>query len=390
MPLAALILAEDEGSERDGPSPASVMLAGQTLVEYQLRAAHAAGAGHLVVLARQLPGALIGALDRVRRDGLNVELARTPQDAADRIHPDEQLLVVAGGICATAAVIAQVVSAPGAHLLVLPRGIGDPRLERIDGSCDWTGLALLDGGLLRQTAALVGDWALGPTLLRGAVQANVARTPLASEHVDAVHLVTDLSEAHQAVQILLAAACPAPGSAGEALLQPLARWLAPLALRFNPNFVLMALLPLLFDAVALALAATGWLICGLSVYALAILPAALARLLGNVTVRGSRWLRWHDRFRAAGPALLMLIAGLLAWQSGAGWGAIVLGGWGASGLVRPALNQWAFARGGDWAVLLLLVALIAGAPLVGLAAVALLAAGLGLWQDFDARDPANL
>lgn len=385
MPLAALILAEDEASERDGPSPASVMLAGQTLVEYQLRAAHAAGAGHIVVLARQLPGALIGALDRVRRDGVDVELARTPQDAADRIHPEEQLLVIAGGICATPGVIASVVNAPAPHLLVLPRGIGDPRLERIDANCDWTGLALLDGALLRQTAALVGDWTLGPTLLRGAVQANVARTALASEQVDAVHLVTNIAEAQQGVQILLAAACPEPASAGERLGQPLARWLAPLALRFNPKFALVALLPLVFDGVAIALAAAGWLIGGLLVYVLAVLPAALARLLARVTVRDSRWLRWHDRLRPNAPALLMLIAGYLAWQSGSGWGAIVLGGWSANGLLRRALDQWAFTRGGDWAVVLLLGAAAAGFPLYGLAAVALLAAGLGLWQDFDSR-----
>ena len=72
----------------------------RTLVEHQARLAAAAGAGPIILLVERMPAALTAAVDRLRRDGLRVEVARGLADAVDRIHPDEALLVLADGCVA--------------------------------------------------------------------------------------------------------------------------------------------------------------------------------------------------------------------------------------------------------------------------------------------------
>ena len=81
---------------------ATLPLAGATLVEHQARLAASVGAGPIIILVERLPAALTAAVDRLRRDGLRVEIARGLADAVDRIHPDEALLLFADGCVADA------------------------------------------------------------------------------------------------------------------------------------------------------------------------------------------------------------------------------------------------------------------------------------------------
>ncbi|MFD2498716.1 hypothetical protein ACFSTI_07445 [Rhizorhabdus histidinilytica] len=99
MPLAALIAAQDQTDIGDGLR-ATLPLAGRTLIEHQAGLAIAAGAAHIVVLVERVPAVLAQAVDRLRRQGARIEIARSVADAIDRFHPSERILLVADGAVA--------------------------------------------------------------------------------------------------------------------------------------------------------------------------------------------------------------------------------------------------------------------------------------------------
>lgn len=176
MALAALIAACKTTDEPGGDAlRATLPLVGRTLIEHQARQAARAGAGHVIILVERLPAALIAAIDRLRRGGVSVEIARSVHDAADRVHPDEALLLIADGCIAAQGSVDRLAAATAPTLLTVADEPGREAFERIDAEARWAGLALIDGARLRDTAAMLGDWDLESTLLRRAVQDGAAR-----------------------------------------------------------------------------------------------------------------------------------------------------------------------------------------------------------------------
>lgn len=175
MPLAALIAAQDQTDIGDGLR-ATLPLAGRTLIEHQAGLAIAAGAAHIVVLVERVPAVLAQAVDRLRRQGARIEIARSVADAIDRFHPSEKILLVAdGAVAAQGAVDALAGTEEGSALLALPDDQDHAAFERIDAAERWAGYALLDKALLEATARMLGDWDLTSTLLRRLVQDDAAR-----------------------------------------------------------------------------------------------------------------------------------------------------------------------------------------------------------------------
>ncbi|HEY0315241.1 MAG TPA: hypothetical protein VGC28_03140 [Sphingomonas sp.] len=178
MALAALIAAvrdAEDGSGLVGTLP----VAGRTLIERQARLAARAGAEHVVLLVERLPAGLTGAIDRLRRDGIAIDVARSAGDAADRFHPDERVLVFADGAVVSGDAIGRLISGNAPALLTLGEGAPPGPFERIDAATRWAGLALVAGDMLRKTVAMLGDWDLHSTLLRRAVGASARRIDVA-------------------------------------------------------------------------------------------------------------------------------------------------------------------------------------------------------------------
>lgn len=180
MALAALISAYKLAEEETDGLRATLPLAGRALLEYQARLAVYAGAEHILVLVERVPVALSMAVDRLRRDGLRVEIARDVADAADRIHPNERLLVIGDGCIAASGQAERMAETRPPTMLTVPDDDAHAMFERIDGTARWGGLLLIGGALLRDTVAMLGDWDLESTLLRRAVQAEAARLDAAS------------------------------------------------------------------------------------------------------------------------------------------------------------------------------------------------------------------
>lgn len=174
LPLAALIAAQDQTDIGDGLR-ATLPLAGRTLIEHQAGLAIGAGAAHIVVLVERVPAVLAQAVDRLRRQGARIEIARSVADAIDRFHPAERILLIADGAVAAQGAIDTLAEEDGAALLALPDTQDYEEFERIDAGERWAGYALMTQPMLEATAQMLGDWDLSSTLLRRLVQADAER-----------------------------------------------------------------------------------------------------------------------------------------------------------------------------------------------------------------------
>ncbi|MBC7986317.1 MAG: hypothetical protein H7X93_06555, partial [Sphingomonadaceae bacterium] len=170
MAFAAVIAAYQDAEDGDDRLRALLPMAGRTLLEHQVRRAIRAGASHVVILVERIPAALNAALDRLKRDKLPVEIARDPSDAASRLHPSEDVLLVADGLVASHACFERMAASEAPSLLVVEDVREHEDFERIDAQWRWAGLALTDPDTMRETAAMVGDWDIQSTLLRRIVQ----------------------------------------------------------------------------------------------------------------------------------------------------------------------------------------------------------------------------
>lgn len=203
MTLAALIAAYHEADEPGGGLRATLPLAGRTLVERQARLAAAAGAAPIVLAVERVPPDLTAAIDRMRADGLQLVVARSAAEAAEAIHPDDHVLLMADGMLATQGHVDQLAAIGGPSILTVPDVRVDDRYERIDAHSRWAGLALLDGDLLKRTAAVLGEWDLQSTLLRRAVQSGARQISLRGEPADQQLLVAERADDLDALQARL-------------------------------------------------------------------------------------------------------------------------------------------------------------------------------------------
>lgn len=366
MSLAGLILTDDDnGSDRD-PACALLPIAGRPLLEYQVRTVRACGAGHIIVLVdRVLPG-VVALFDRLRAEGIEVDIARSARDAADRIHPEEQVLVLTSGAVAPAGLLETLAGTGHASILSVADGKETEHLERIDGTTRWTGIALIDGQIVRETAQMLGSWVLGPTLLRAALQKGVRTEPAGG-----TVLVRNAEDARQASLGLLTQGEAEGGFVARKIMQPIARAILPYIAARNLSFEAITAVPFVLLALAIVAALSGWLATGLTV----VLLASFVRVLGSgleVAVwRPGAKRTFYKSAELAAFIVILLAAGWNLSFGGENWGAIAIAAWaGVALLLQPKTDPkplWAAdAEGG---AIVLLIALVAGQPLAGIGVI---------------------
>jgi len=170
LAFAALIAAYQEADEGEAGLRALLPMAGRSLLENQVRRAVTAGASHVVILVERVPAALSAALDRLKRDGIVVNLARDSMTVADHFHPKEYVLLVADGLVAAPDCFEAMAARVAPTLLVVADTPGNEDFERVDADHLWAGLALTTVDAVSATAAMLGDWDLQSTLMRRIVQ----------------------------------------------------------------------------------------------------------------------------------------------------------------------------------------------------------------------------
>jgi hypothetical protein len=329
--LAALILAGEHGvGERP---PLLFKIAGQTLLERLFRQVKAAGANHIVLLVTALPADILAIVDQMSKDGLAIDLARNATDAADRIHPDERVLVIDGPLIVDQSWFDRLRDATGSTLLTVAQS-GESAFERIDAKDDWLGLACLDGAVLRSTASELGDWALGPTLLRRAVQMNAKRLrfPIEGANLRGVRPTTadDVALARAALGSI--GQIGTDGWLGAALKAAVLTPLANAKLVQNISYFRLEILSILLYILSfiLILFISSTLSCFL--FAAAGVPRLLAKIVNALSVSGRSIAHHIDRVRLFGFPLLPCASAWTAPRGDLWFAGLVLAGW--------TITQW--------------------------------------------------
>ncbi|MBA2919656.1 hypothetical protein GON01_11415 [Sphingomonas sp. MAH-20] len=300
---------------------AELPVAGQTVLEQQVRVLAEAGAERTIAIAERLPPGLAAALARLRRDGLVVEVLRRVDDVAQRVRPDDRLLVMGDGIVTDTAAAERLLGASPPAILTIPDAPETREWELIDASARWAGLLLVDGDLVRRTARMLGDWDLQSTLLRNAVQAGAERVPL--ERGPLLAQVADPAAALAAEQAISQAAARRPtGLLDRYVFDPLARAIAPraMAAMIDPAWLRGGASGLLILAALVFMG--GWRWPGLVLAMLSGPVDVLGRHLAGLTMRLRKdHKRWTQlRYGAASAALLAL-----GWNTrDFGWGTLAL------------------------------------------------------------------
>lgn len=234
------------------------------MIEHQARQAARVGAAPIILLVERLPPALTAAIDRLRADGVPIEVARTVADAADRIHPEEALLLIADGCIAAQDHVDRLARAVPPALLVTGDRAADAAFELIDADARWAGIALFDGSLMRETAAMLGEWDLASTLLRRAVQHHAVRIvidPTGDPAIGALPVIIDRVAKIEPVERALLAH-PAGAHEGDwawrLLVSSVARLAAPALLNRVPEPSWLGAAGALLALIAAPLIALGW------------------------------------------------------------------------------------------------------------------------------------
>jgi len=389
VPLAALILAQGDTDVAPASQPLLLTLGGQTLLERLAYQATRMGAGHIILCAGALPGGMVAALDRLKARGLDIALARSPREAADKLHPDENVLVYANVVFVQDDALALMVEANAPTMLTLPEPWGRDRFERIDATDNWAGVATLPASLIRETVAMLGEWAFAPTLIRRAVQQGVTRTPLALRNeaeTDEIAPIVQDDLSGTARAIARHADVVADGALERLAIMPVLRRFAAWVSLKPVSSTMMAALALLLMAATVGVAVVNQPIPAFALLIAASATTLLTKLLGQTGVPEpkamTRLLDWRCLVL---PAVLMSAAayGFAGWKGQ--WATAIFALWLAVQMLitihaarrGASLPLWRAGATGE--ALVLLVAYVAGWPMIGLGLLLLHAVITQVW-----------
>ncbi|MDQ8757872.1 hypothetical protein RCO27_16720 [Sphingosinicella sp. LHD-64] len=386
MALAALIAAYQESAE-PGALRAALPLAGRTVLERQARLAHAAGARRIIVLVERMPAALTAALDRLRREGLPLQVARGVEEAAAAIEPEDRLLVIADGAIADGSQLDRLAVEESAIVLTVPDSTHGELYERIDAHARWSGLAAIDGAMLKSTAAMLRDWDLQSTLLRRTLQAGARHLPADAP----VAMLDSLTDVAQAERQILEGARAARGGWAARMLAPLERTATSLLMATPVTTIGVGTAGAVLTGLGAVFLGYAWLWTGLILMLLATplegIALRLARLRMQPDARRAWWRHLLDAFGGAGLIGLSYSVGQTY-----GWGMILLGFVTLAFMIALEPEKKARRPRGRIAlagrknlIWLLLPAALAGGWHLGLALLAAYAAASFFWAQHEAH-----
>lgn len=375
--LAGLIFATENSDDRPDALAATLPFGGATLVEFQARLLIDAGASQILIAVSRVTPELLGAVTRIARRGVAVDIVRSAAEAAAKVHPLARVLVLADGLVTTDALIAPAVGEGGDLLIVAD---GGPAYERIDSGHFWAGIARLDAHRLGEAAELPRDYDFQSTLLRVAAQGGATRLMLPADGARTGHgIVRDsrvLTERGRAVFAALAAGRPA--WVDRWLFAPVARLVLPRLVAQGGSAGLLAGGAGVFGIAGLVTVGAGWVASGLALVTLGAAAATGASMLARLRGEDALML-WGERLVGLLAAAAILLAGFCedAIRGTATGSALAVALLIAAVLVERLRSVVTPRRwwGSPAAYPLLLIAFAAfGSTLVGLAALACYAA----------------
>lgn len=266
--------------------------AGQTVVEYQARLAHSAGAGQIAIMVDDINPVVTGAVDRLGHDGIHVSLVRDMPSLGRMIGLADDILLLGDGYILPGRDLALLAQSSGAHLLVLPAGPATGGFERIDAGHVWAGAARAPAPMVLGTFDMLGDWDMALTLVRCLVQDGAQRTPCDMSDVfdGQLAVMTDQATADAATQTLTRAGRGVDQPAGDLDDWPVggpAALLAPVVVRRGIPGSTLRTSAIVLGLVGLALIAASWVATGLLLSFGALIADRTARQLDRILRLGS-------------------------------------------------------------------------------------------------------
>ena len=140
------------------------------VIETQVRRLHEAGAQTIWVSAKEDQLLPVTVVARLRSEGLPVVVVTAPGQLT-RANPLIPVIILGAAVVADAGLIVELAGEPGNVILVASPAANNG-LERIDRDTAWAGVMRIEAALLSATIDDLGEWDLGSTLLRRAVQAR--------------------------------------------------------------------------------------------------------------------------------------------------------------------------------------------------------------------------
>jgi len=180
--IAGLLFANEDAVDRPELLAATLPFSGGTLIEYQARLLRTAGAAQIIVVVTRTTPELVGAVNRIARRGVPIDVVRTAAEALEKVHPLATIVMLADGLITTDAILNAVLDGEGDALLVVDEPHGDDHFERVDATSFWAGIARFGPPRLAEAARLPDEYDLQSTLLRAVVQARAVRLVLPPEH----------------------------------------------------------------------------------------------------------------------------------------------------------------------------------------------------------------
>jgi hypothetical protein len=370
--LAGLLFATQDAEDRPNLLGATLPFGGATLIEYQARLLIAAGAAQILIAVARATPELLGAVNRIKRRGVPVDMVRTAAEALEKTHPLATLLVLADGLVTTDAIVAAMARGEGDALLVIDEAHALPGLERIDADTMWAGIARIGPRRLADAARLPEEYDLQSTLLRIAAQGRPQRIVIESAATREGHGIERDSRA-------LAQRSRRALGARLAMRRPwIERFvLAPIARRLLPPLVERGGPAMAPAAIGGVLALAGLLLILLR-WPTAGLIAGFFGVVGFNLAQGLCWLRGEDRparwldgaTQATAAATALLLGATLSHDVATGSGWLAAAGLIAAGALveraAPAATRPSWWGSPAAYLLLLALAGIAGQPLLGL------------------------
>jgi hypothetical protein len=279
--LAGLLFATRDATDRPDALAATLPFGGMTLIEFQARMLVAAGASQLILAVARLTPELLGAVNRIGRRGVAVDVVRNAEEAAARLHPLARVLMLADGLITADAVVAEMAAGDGDALLVVPAAGAPAGFERLGSDQAWAGVARLDPRRLAEVSGMPRDYDMQAALVRLAAQAGATPVTLPEAAAAFGH----------GIELRASALAARSRSVLAALVEQRTAWfdrwlVGPVARRALPALVergTPAALPLAGAGVAgllgLALISAGWITPGLAVAVAALVAGALGGTL---------------------------------------------------------------------------------------------------------------
>jgi hypothetical protein len=185
--LAGLLFANHDADDRPNLLAATLPFGAGTLIEFQARLLIAVGAAQILVAVTRATPELVGAVNRIRKSGVSVDVVRTAGEALEKTHPLASLLVIADGLIASEETVFDMAQGEGDALLVVDEEAASAGLERLDSRLFWAGIARVGPRRLADAARLPEEYDLQSTLLRVVAQGRPEMVHLDAAAIRAGH-----------------------------------------------------------------------------------------------------------------------------------------------------------------------------------------------------------